>query len=201
MKHIFNKSIHLLAFGDDFDIIARSPSALRQGFLSLESVLTYACLTWSMSRTDENVRRIKSNLGLYQSYKESDIVNFIKIQRIKWAGHVVRMSEDRTTKKVFSAQPIGTRRKGKLNLRWIDGIEKNLLLSCGEFKRYRKSEIISLYLVYKETSSKISDSQSGLYQTPGNYDDLDGFTRSNMWNRAPIPQVRGSNPGLCKIDR
>ncbi|GFX59530.1 uncharacterized protein TNCV_2034581 [Trichonephila clavipes] len=75
---------------------------------------------WNMTR--------RSNLELYQSYKESDIVNFIKIQRIKWAGHVIRMNEDRTTKKVFSAQPIGTRRKGRPNLRWIDGLEKDLLV-------------------------------------------------------------------------
>ncbi|GFU36799.1 uncharacterized protein TNCV_365611 [Trichonephila clavipes] len=70
----------------------------------------------------------RSNLELYQSYKESDIVNFIKIQRIKWAGHFVRMDEDRTTKKIFNAQPIGTRRKGRPNLRWIDGLEKDLLV-------------------------------------------------------------------------
>ncbi|GFW87643.1 hypothetical protein TNCV_4486081 [Trichonephila clavipes] len=31
-----------------------------------------------------------------------------------------------TTKKVFNAQPIGTRRKGRLNLRWSDGLEKDL---------------------------------------------------------------------------
>ncbi|GFT40088.1 uncharacterized protein TNCV_2171051 [Trichonephila clavipes] len=60
--------------------------------------------------------------------KESDIVNFIKIQRIKWAGRVVRRNEDRITKKVFNAQPIGTRRKGRPNLRWIDGLEKDLLV-------------------------------------------------------------------------
>ncbi|GFT30306.1 hypothetical protein TNCV_2376111 [Trichonephila clavipes] len=34
------------------------------------------------------------------------------------------MDEDRPTKKVFNAQPIGTRRKGRPNLRWIDGLEK-----------------------------------------------------------------------------
>ncbi|GFU82897.1 uncharacterized protein TNCV_266941 [Trichonephila clavipes] len=39
------------------------------------------------------------------------------------------MGEDRTTKKVFNAQPIGTRRKGRSNLRWIDGLEKDLLVS------------------------------------------------------------------------
>ncbi|GFX44060.1 hypothetical protein TNCV_4118561 [Trichonephila clavipes] len=38
------------------------------------------------------------------------------------------MDEDRTTKKVLNAQPIGTRRKGRPSLRWIDGIEKDLLV-------------------------------------------------------------------------
>ncbi|GFT27877.1 uncharacterized protein TNCV_10841 [Trichonephila clavipes] len=53
---------------------------------------------------------------------------FIKIQQIKWAGHVVRMDENHTTKKVFNAQPISTRRKGRPNIRWIDGLEKYLLV-------------------------------------------------------------------------
>ncbi|GFW69065.1 uncharacterized protein TNCV_2919631 [Trichonephila clavipes] len=102
-----------------------------------------------MSRTDKNMINIyerkilrfifegiqekgtwcrRSNLDIYQSYKESDIVNFIKIQRFKWAGHGVRIFEDRTTKKVFNARPFGTRRKGRPNLRWIDGLEKDLLV-------------------------------------------------------------------------
>ncbi|GFY21574.1 transposable element Tcb1 transposase [Trichonephila clavipes] len=104
---------------------------------STGSVLTYACETWSLSRTDEHLMSIyerkilrsifggiqengtlrRSNLELYRSYKESDIVNFVKIQRIKWAGNVIRINDDRTTKKVFNAQPIGTRRKGRSNLK------------------------------------------------------------------------------------
>ncbi|GFU05968.1 uncharacterized protein TNCV_3395181 [Trichonephila clavipes] len=95
-----------------------------------------------MSRTDENmisiyerkisrfifggiqengIWRRRVNFELYHSYKESDFVNFIKIQRSKWVGHIVRMNEDRTTtKKVFNAQPIGSRRinrqaKSKMN--------------------------------------------------------------------------------------
>ncbi|GFS65744.1 uncharacterized protein TNCV_3853821 [Trichonephila clavipes] len=76
-----------------------------------------------MSRTDENMisiydRKIlrsifgriqesgtwrrKSNLVLYRSYKESDIVSFIKIQRFKLAGYVISMIKDRTTKKKSS---------------------------------------------------------------------------------------------------
>ncbi|GFV66961.1 uncharacterized protein TNCV_1264471 [Trichonephila clavipes] len=105
--------------------------------------------TQSMSRTDENMISIykgkilrfifggiqgngpwrrSSKLELCQSYKESDIANFIKIQRIKWAGHVIRMNEDRTTKKVFNAQPISSQIRDNPNLRWIDEPEKDILV-------------------------------------------------------------------------
>ncbi|GFT00632.1 uncharacterized protein TNCV_141771 [Trichonephila clavipes] len=76
----------------------------------------------------ENGTWRRSNLKLYHSYKESDAVNFIKVQRIQWAGHIVRIYEDPTTKKVFNAQPIVTWRKGRPKLRWIDGLEKDLLV-------------------------------------------------------------------------
>ncbi|GFV48345.1 hypothetical protein TNCV_2479101 [Trichonephila clavipes] len=38
------------------------------------------------------------------------------------------MNEDHTTKKVFNAQPIGARRKGRANFRWNDSLEKDLLV-------------------------------------------------------------------------
>ncbi|GFT30203.1 uncharacterized protein TNCV_3466711 [Trichonephila clavipes] len=38
------------------------------------------------------------------------------------------MEEDHTTKKFFNAQPIGTRRKGRPNPRWIDDLEKDLIV-------------------------------------------------------------------------
>ncbi|GFV53643.1 uncharacterized protein TNCV_1042511 [Trichonephila clavipes] len=38
------------------------------------------------------------------------------------------MNKDCTPKKVFNAQLIGTRRRGRINLRWIDGLEKDLLV-------------------------------------------------------------------------
>ncbi|GFW11772.1 uncharacterized protein TNCV_1083181 [Trichonephila clavipes] len=82
----------------------------------------------SYNRRENGTWRRRLNFQLYQSYKESDIVNFIKIQQIEWAARVVRLDEDRTTKRDFNAQPNGTRRKGRPNLRWIDGLEKDLLV-------------------------------------------------------------------------
>ena len=42
--------------------------------------------------------RIKYNNELYTLYKESDIVTYIKINRLKWAGHVIRMKEQSPTR-------------------------------------------------------------------------------------------------------
>ncbi|GFY00574.1 uncharacterized protein TNCV_2139711 [Trichonephila clavipes] len=38
------------------------------------------------------------------------------------------MQENHITKKVFDAQPMSTRRKGRQNFGWIDGLEKNRLV-------------------------------------------------------------------------
>ncbi|GFT29769.1 uncharacterized protein TNCV_4891691 [Trichonephila clavipes] len=56
--------------------------------------------------------RRRSNFELCQLYKEYDIVGSIKIQRIKWAGHAVRMDEDRTTKKVFNDNQLTNEKRG-----------------------------------------------------------------------------------------
>ncbi|GFV90960.1 hypothetical protein TNCV_1248491 [Trichonephila clavipes] len=50
------------------------------------------------------------------------------------------MDEDCTTKKVFNAQPIGTHRKSRPNLRWTDSLENSLLvLRTKEISRKKAS--------------------------------------------------------------
>jgi hypothetical protein len=43
-------------------------------------------------------------------YRKPNIVTTIKVRRVKWAVHLVRMCDDRTMKKVFSGKPDGTRK-------------------------------------------------------------------------------------------
>ncbi len=40
---------------------------------------------------------------------------------LRWYGHMVRMDEERLTKKVWRAPVTGERRRGRPNLRWMDG--------------------------------------------------------------------------------
>ncbi|GFV12764.1 hypothetical protein TNCV_1367341 [Trichonephila clavipes] len=38
----------------------------------------------------------RSNLDLCKIYKQPDIVKFVKLQRLKWDGHLARMNDDRS---------------------------------------------------------------------------------------------------------
>jgi len=49
-------------------------------------------------------------------------VNYIKVKRLAWAGHLTRMSNERTIKKIFNTKPVGTRSVGRPKLRWEDGV-------------------------------------------------------------------------------
>ncbi|GFU11052.1 uncharacterized protein TNCV_2833921 [Trichonephila clavipes] len=82
---------------------------------------------------------------------------------MKWAGHVVReWMKTFTTKKVFNAQPIGTRKKGRLNLRWTDGLEKDLLaLRTKTWRRLtckRLLENVNTLLGCRDTEEERKDS-------------------------------------------
>jgi hypothetical protein len=45
---------------------------------------------------------------------------------IRWAGHVQRMPETRSVKKVFLGKPDGRRRRGRPRKRWLDDLEEDL---------------------------------------------------------------------------
>jgi hypothetical protein len=58
-------------------------------------------------------------------YDEADIVTTIKITRLRWTGHVMRMQDNLPCKKITLDKPEGRRRAGRPNLRWIDGVTKD----------------------------------------------------------------------------
>jgi hypothetical protein len=61
-------------------------------------------------------------------YKDPDIVRVIKVSRIRWLGHLVRMEANSPFKKVTFSQPEGSRRKGRHKLRWLDSVLKDVKL-------------------------------------------------------------------------
>jgi hypothetical protein len=49
------------------------------------------------SETRERGMAEKINYELYEIFNESNIVNYIKVKRLAWAGHLVCMNSDRTS--------------------------------------------------------------------------------------------------------
>jgi hypothetical protein len=70
--------------------------------------------------------RIKTNDELRHRMKQEDIIKFIKSQRLRWAVHVMRMENTRTTRKITEWTPYKTRPAGRHRLRWMDQVEEDL---------------------------------------------------------------------------
>ena len=66
------------------------------------------------------------NEELNDLYSSSNIVRLIKSRRMRWAGHVARMEEERGVHKVLVGKPEGKRPLGRPRRRWEDNIKRDL---------------------------------------------------------------------------
>jgi hypothetical protein len=62
---------------------------------------------------DKGQCRRRYNFELYKLYDEPDSAKYIKINRLKWAGHVIRMVNNWITKRMFNTWPEGKKRNLK----------------------------------------------------------------------------------------
>jgi hypothetical protein len=113
------------------------------------TVVLCGCETWSLTVREEHrlrvfekrvLRRIfgpKSvevtgewrklhNEELHNLYSSPDIIRQAKLRRMRWAGHVARMGEERTVYKVLVGKPDGKRPVGRPRRRWEDVIRMDL---------------------------------------------------------------------------
>ena len=73
-----------------------------------------------------------SFLELNGLYSSPNIVRVIKSRRMRWAGHVARMGEERGAYKVLVGKPEGKRPLGRPRRRWVDNIRMDLQeVGCG----------------------------------------------------------------------
>ena len=70
--------------------------------------------------------RIKTNEELGTKYKSPGIVTVIEIRRLEWLGHVSRMNETRSVKKIFEGKLEGRRGRERPRRRWINDVEDDL---------------------------------------------------------------------------
>ena len=113
----------------------------------IRPVIMYASETWTLTRTTENMLntwerkilrriygpiqdeegwRIRTNQELYDDYQDPTLVAEIKKGRLRWLGHLERMSTLRGAKVVYDKNPKGKRCKGRPRLRWLDDVETDL---------------------------------------------------------------------------
>ena len=50
----------------------------------------------------------------------------IRIRRLEWLGHVIRINETRSIKKIFEGKLERRRGRGRPRLRWTDDVEDDL---------------------------------------------------------------------------
>ena len=66
------------------------------------------------------------NEELNDLYSSPNIVRMIKSRRVRWAGHVVRMGEEKGSYRVLVGKPEGKRPLGRPRRRWVDNIRVDL---------------------------------------------------------------------------
>ena len=72
------------------------------------------------------------NEELNDLYSSPNIVWVIKSRRMRWAGHVAHMGEERGVYRFLVGKPEGRRPPGRPRRRWVDNIRMNLQeVGCG----------------------------------------------------------------------
>ena len=59
-------------------------------------------------------------------YCSPNIIRVIKSRRLRWAGYVARMEENRSAFKILTGKPAGKRPLGRPRRRWEDNIRMDL---------------------------------------------------------------------------
>jgi len=122
-------------------------------------VVLYGCETWSLTLRKEKKLRAFENMVLRRIFgprrdevtgewrrlhneELNDlnplpyIVRVIKSRRMRWAGHVARMGEERVVCRVLVGKPEGRRPLGRPRRRWVDNIRMDLQeVGCGYMDR------------------------------------------------------------------
>ena len=112
-------------------------------------VVLYGCETWSLTLREERRLRVFENRVLRKVYGPKrdevtgewrrlhneelndlyslpNIVWVVKSRRMRWAGHVACMGEDRGVHRVLVGKPEGRRPLGRPRCRWEDNIKMDL---------------------------------------------------------------------------
>lgn len=109
----------------------------------IRPVLCYGSETWTMTQDieervnrferkvlrciigptrEDGIWRRRYNNELYEVFDDPELSTFIKINRLRLAGHVIRMDDNRIPKRLMVAEISGNRPVGRPRRRWIDSV-------------------------------------------------------------------------------
>ena len=118
-------------------------------------VVLYGCETWSLTLWEERKLRVFENMVLRRIfgprrdevtgdwrrlhnkelndlYSSPNIVRVIKSRRMRWAGHVAHMGDERKVYRVLVGKLEGRRPLGRPRCGWVDNIRMDLHeVGCG----------------------------------------------------------------------
>ena len=105
--------------------------------------MTYGAGTWTMKIVDENnlcierkvVRRIygpvcingewriRSDKEIHQLLEGENTVSFIKSNKLRWLGHVMRMHDERLSKMIMNTRIEGRIQRQRPRRQWMDDVQ------------------------------------------------------------------------------
>jgi hypothetical protein len=78
------------------------------------------------TKEDNGIWRIKTNQEFYELINHQNIINYVKAQRLSWFGHINRMPETSTVRKIYKWKPSKSRPVGRSKSRWEDNVRNDL---------------------------------------------------------------------------
>jgi len=128
----------------------------------IRPVVTYGCEVNQMTEADQNKiatferkilrkifgpvmeadgsYRIRYNHELNEIMNADTITKYIRKQRLQWAGHVVRMPQNRVPNKIFESELPGPKRRGRPRKRWVDNVREDAaIMRIRDWKEKAKS--------------------------------------------------------------
>jgi hypothetical protein len=89
---------------------------------------------------EEGHWRLQWNNELYNLYNNLNIMEDIKIRRLVWAGHIIRMEDERIPEMVLNGRFHNTRPVGRPRARWADAVQRDSLQILGTWGWRRRAE-------------------------------------------------------------
>jgi hypothetical protein len=80
------------------------------------------------------MRRRRTNKEINILLKQRNIARYVKAQRLEWLGHLERMHEERTTKKITCWKLLSSRPKGRPKKKWEDVLQDLQIMKIKRWK-------------------------------------------------------------------